>query len=138
MILLLQREGRGKGAAAPFPCTPNPRSTQAFTPLRTFSVDDAEHFLHNHHASVASLRLLFTFAPEWRSASLPESMFTFTGIPTETIARALGRKKHDEGLVPGEEKLVHFLDFSAVLALRRSILHRQPADRRFTLRLQQN
>ncbi|MGB8062121.1 MAG: hypothetical protein WCF26_09520, partial [Candidatus Sulfotelmatobacter sp.] len=30
----------------------------------------AEHFLHNHHASVASLRLLFTFAPECRSASL--------------------------------------------------------------------
>jgi len=26
--------------------------------------------LHNHHASVASLRLLFTFAPERRSASL--------------------------------------------------------------------
>ncbi len=34
------------------------------------SVDEAEHFLHNHHASVASLRLLFTFAPERRSASL--------------------------------------------------------------------
>ncbi|MGD1214848.1 MAG: hypothetical protein ABR861_07660, partial [Terriglobales bacterium] len=27
------------------------------------------HLLHNHHASVASLRLLFTFAPERRSAS---------------------------------------------------------------------
>src|SRR5260370_17367467 len=68
--LLLQRESRGKGAAAPFPGTPNPRPAQAFAPLRTFSVDDAEHFLHNHHASVASLRLLFTFAPERRSASL--------------------------------------------------------------------
>ena len=55
-------------STAPFPCTPNPRSTQAFAPLRAFSVDDAEHFLHNHHASVASLRLLFTFVPERRSA----------------------------------------------------------------------
>jgi hypothetical protein len=55
----------------------------------------------------------------------------------ETIARALVRKKHDEGLVRGEERLLHFLDFSAVFALRCSILHRQPADRRLTLRLQQ-
>ena len=34
-----------------------------------FRLDDSEHLLHNHHASVASLRLLFTFAPERRSAS---------------------------------------------------------------------
>ena len=61
-------EEQEQGAAAPFPCTPNPRSTRAFAPLRTFSIDDAEHFLHNHHASVASLRLLFTFVPERRSA----------------------------------------------------------------------
>ena len=33
-------------------------------------LDHSEHLLHNHHASVASLRLLFTFAPERRSASL--------------------------------------------------------------------
>ena len=70
-----------KGAAAPFPCTPNPRSTRAFAPLRTFSIDDAEHFLHNHHASVASLRLLFTFVPERRSAPT-ELASTFNGIPT--------------------------------------------------------
>src|SRR5437899_10759926 len=38
--------------------------------LGTLSIDEAEHFRHNHHASVASLRLLFTFAPERRSASL--------------------------------------------------------------------
>ena len=37
---------------------------------RATSLSEAEHFLHNHHASVASLRLLFTFAPERRSASL--------------------------------------------------------------------
>jgi len=71
--LLLQRGSRGKGTAAPLPVHPKSplnRSTQAFAPLRTFSVDDAEHFLHNHHASVASLRLLLTFAPERRLASL--------------------------------------------------------------------
>ena len=43
---------------------------RSFASLRTFSVDDDEHFLHNLHASVASLRLLFTFVPERRSASL--------------------------------------------------------------------
>jgi hypothetical protein len=65
-----REEAGAKGLPPLSRCTPNPRSTQAFAPLRTFSVDDAEHFLHNHHASVASLRLLFTFAPERRSASL--------------------------------------------------------------------
>jgi hypothetical protein len=47
----LERGSRGKGDA-PFPGSPNPRSTQAFAPLRRLSVDDAEHFLHDHHASV--------------------------------------------------------------------------------------
>src|SRR5208282_6797247 len=65
--LLLQRGSRGKGAAAPFPCTPNPRPA-ASASLRTISLDDSEHLLHNHRVSVASLRLLFTFAPERRSA----------------------------------------------------------------------
>jgi hypothetical protein len=32
------------------------RNAEVLLALRTFSVDDAEHFLHNHHASVASLR----------------------------------------------------------------------------------
>jgi hypothetical protein len=63
-----------RGCAAPFPCTPNPRRS-SFAPLReTFVlrmvIDDSEHLLHNHRVSVASLRLLFTFAPERRSASL--------------------------------------------------------------------
>src|SRR5271165_5654909 len=66
---LLQRGSRGKGAAAPFPCTPNPRRTSSAS-LRTISLDDSEHLFQNHHVSVASLRLLFTFAPECRSASL--------------------------------------------------------------------
>jgi hypothetical protein len=100
--LLLQRGSRGKGAAAPFPCTPNPRSTQAFAPLRTFSVDDAEHFLHNHHASVASLRLLFTFAPERRSASLrnrcspspecPQIALVGLGLPSAKYPWAKSRR----------------------------------------------
>jgi trans-aconitate methyltransferase len=33
------------------------------------SVDEAEHFLHNHHTSVAALRRLFTITPECRSVS---------------------------------------------------------------------
>jgi hypothetical protein len=66
---VLQRGSRGKGAAAPFPCAPNPRRA-ASASLRTISLDDSEHLLHNHRVSVATLRLLFTFAPECRSASL--------------------------------------------------------------------
>ena len=50
--------------APPIPAEP------ASASLRTISLDDSEHLLHNHHVSVASLRLLFTFAPECRSASL--------------------------------------------------------------------
>ena len=69
MIPSSTKRKQGKGAAAPFPCTPNPRRP-ASASLRTISLDDSEHLLHNHHASVASLRLLFTFAPERRSASL--------------------------------------------------------------------
>src|SRR6266851_3899198 len=57
------------GAAAPFPCTPIPRRA-ASASLRTISLDDSEHLFQNHHVSVASLRLLFTFAPECRAASL--------------------------------------------------------------------
>src|SRR5208283_3445808 len=70
-FLLLHQGSRGKGAAAPFPCTPNPRRPYLrFAPDHTILLDDSEHLLHNHHASVASLRLLFTFAPECRSPSL--------------------------------------------------------------------
>jgi len=66
-------EAGDKGASRPFPLHPkSPPQSLRFAPdtLRTFLVDEAEHFLHNHHASVASLRLLFTFVPERRSASL--------------------------------------------------------------------
>src|SRR6266852_3120355 len=59
---------QGKGARRPFPAPQSPN--RACAPLRTLSVDDGEHFLHNHPASVASLRLLFTFTPECCSPSL--------------------------------------------------------------------
>jgi hypothetical protein len=39
--------------------------------------------VHNHHASVASLRLLFTFAGMPFGFPL-ESAFTFTGIPKQS------------------------------------------------------
>jgi len=79
MILSSTTRKQGQRGCRPFPLHPNPRRTclrfasdHLFrtTSLRTTSLDEAEHFLHNHHASVASLRLLFTFAPERRSASL--------------------------------------------------------------------
>src|SRR6267143_1351552 len=71
------------GAKGLLPLSPAPQipAEPASASLRTISLDDSEHLLHNHRASVASLRLLFAFAPECRSASPPESMFTFTGIP---------------------------------------------------------
>ena len=61
----------GKSKGIP-PLSPAPPilAEPASASLRTFSVDDAKHLLHNHHTSVASLRLLFTFVPERRSASL--------------------------------------------------------------------
>jgi DNA replication protein DnaC len=66
---LLRGRGRGKGL---LPLSPAPLSLleSSFASLRTISLDDSEHLLHNHHASVASLRLLFSFLPERRSASL--------------------------------------------------------------------
>jgi len=50
------RDKQGIKGHASFPCTPNPRRTDPSAPLRTLSVDEAEHFRHNHLASVASLR----------------------------------------------------------------------------------
>ena len=73
MNLFSIEEAGDKGASRPFPLHPkSPLKRLRFAPdtLRTFLVDEAEHFLHNHHASVALLRLLFTIAPERRSASL--------------------------------------------------------------------
>src|ERR1035438_2756331 len=54
--------------------------------LRTISLDDSEHLLHNHHASVAALRLLFTFAPERRSASFRNRCSPSPEYPETIIA----------------------------------------------------
>jgi hypothetical protein len=67
--MILSSTTRKQGQRGCRPCTPNPRRA-ASASLRTISLDDSEHLRHNHRVSVASLRLLFTFAPECRSASL--------------------------------------------------------------------
>jgi len=67
MILSSTTRKQGQRGCRPFPLHPqSPPSASAS--LRTISLDDSEHLLHNHRVSVASLRLLFTFAPERRSA----------------------------------------------------------------------
>jgi hypothetical protein len=62
-------EAGAKGLPPLSPAPPIP-AEPASASLRSISLDDSEHLLHNHHVSVASLRLLFTFAPERRSACL--------------------------------------------------------------------
>ena len=52
--------------APPIPAEPPPLCSGQFSDN---SLDDSEHLFHNHRVSVAALRLLFTFAPECRSAS---------------------------------------------------------------------
>lgn len=63
-------EGAGAKGLPPLSPAPPIPAEPASASLRTISLDDSEHLLHNHHVSVASLRLLFTFTPERRSASL--------------------------------------------------------------------
>src|SRR6266852_1461216 len=63
-------EGAGAKGLPPLSPAPQIPADPASASLRTISLDDSEHLLHNHHASVASLRLLFTFTPECRSPSL--------------------------------------------------------------------
>src|SRR5271169_3683015 len=74
MILSPTTRKQGQRGCRPFPLHPqSPPDLLRFASdhlSRTISLDEAEHFLHNHHASVASLRLLFTFTPERRSACL--------------------------------------------------------------------
>jgi hypothetical protein len=66
-----EAEERGWLPLSPAPLSPLGSSVAS---LRTIALDDSEHLLHNHHASVASLRLLFTFTPECRSESLRNSV----------------------------------------------------------------
>ena len=80
----------GKRGCAPFPCTPNPRRTfLRFAPDDTILLDDSEHLLHNHHDSVASLRLLFTFATECRSPSFRNRCSPSPEYPPESDRWAL-------------------------------------------------
>src|SRR5271166_2412578 len=71
--LFYNEEAGAKGLPPPSPAPQSPPDLLRFASdhlSRTISLDEAEHFLHNHHASVASLRLLFTLTPERRSACL--------------------------------------------------------------------
>jgi hypothetical protein len=80
-LFYIRKQGL-KGLAGPFPLHPK-SPPKLLRSLRTVPLDDSEHLLHNQHASVASLRLLFTF--ERNTVRLPpESAFAFTGIPTKT------------------------------------------------------
>jgi hypothetical protein len=63
--------GQGCTPDRPFPLRPQiPAGASSSAALRTILLDHSEHLLHNQDASVASLRLLFTFATERRSPSL--------------------------------------------------------------------
>ena len=70
----------GERDCCPFPRTPFPLAAAClrFAP-DLGSLDQAEHFLHNQKASVATLRLLFGIGPESCSASL-RNAFAFAGI----------------------------------------------------------
>jgi hypothetical protein len=80
-------EAGAKGLPPLSPAPPIP-AEPASASLRTISLDDSEHLLHNHHASVAALRLLFTFAPERRSASFRNRCSPSPEYPVILIAQA--------------------------------------------------
>jgi hypothetical protein len=61
-----------------------------------FQLTIPEHFLHKHHASVASLRLLFTFAPERRSASLRNRCSPSPEYPLRS-GQALAQRTRKDG-----------------------------------------
>jgi pimeloyl-ACP methyl ester carboxylesterase len=64
------REAGAKGLLPLSPAPQIPAEPASASLRRHIFLDHSEHLLHNHHASVASLRLLFTFTPEWCSPSL--------------------------------------------------------------------
>src|SRR5229473_4174502 len=90
----------GKRAAAPFPAPLSPLEARFLRCAPDSSgqifLDEAEHFLHNRSASVATLRQLFAFGPECRSRSLrnqcspsPESsLFVELSLKTSERHRA--------------------------------------------------
>ena len=62
--------------------------------LRTFSVDDAEHFLHNHHASVASFRTIYLFCLDRRyTVRVREGYYAPKGKPTRLKWLAAGPRR---------------------------------------------
>jgi hypothetical protein len=73
MNLFYIGEAGDKGAGRPFPLHPkSPLKLLRFAPDGPALLDDSEHLLHNHHASVALLRLLFTF--ERNAVRLPSGI----------------------------------------------------------------
>lgn len=70
MIPTFYIEEQGQRGCCPFPLHPKSPPTQPTLRSGQVFLDHSEHLLHNHRASVASLRLLFTFTPECRSPSL--------------------------------------------------------------------
>jgi hypothetical protein len=78
---------QGQRGCCPFPLHPKSPLESSSASLRIIALDDSEHLLHNHHASVASLRLLFTFVPECRSASLRNQRSPSPEYPTYLLSR---------------------------------------------------
>src|SRR5712691_10703642 len=83
---------QGQRGCCPFPLPPKSPLTQPPLRFGQILLDHSEHFLHNHHASVATLRLLFTFAPECRSASLRNRCSPSPEYPRNTRLVQSGRR----------------------------------------------
>lgn len=79
-----------RGLAAPVPLFPRRKTPQ----LRAIALDDSERLLHNHHASVASLRQLFTFTTERRSESHRNQRSPHRNIPMRRC-RTIGSARFD-------------------------------------------
>src|SRR6202050_5781608 len=80
---------QGQRGCCPFPLHPKSPLTQPPLRFGQILLDHSEHLLHNHHASVATLRLLFTFAPECRSASLRNRCSPSPEYPPSRVALAV-------------------------------------------------
>jgi hypothetical protein len=89
-----EAEERGWLPLSPAPLSPLGSSVAS---LWTIVLDDSEHLLHNHHASVASLRLLFTFTPECRSESLRNSVHLHRNTQFEKLLQNIRVVGFDTG-----------------------------------------